>query len=112
MSNGSSSDSATERRAAARTPFEAEAVFYVGTEIWKAPCQNICPHGLGILLDRPPDPKTPIVVELRNRVENYWHRKHLRVVHATPRGDNTWIVGSMFVQELSDDELRALLLHR
>lgn len=101
-----------ERRARARrccTPQNAPpATAAVGTELWPLPIRDISSAGLGILFERRLDPGDVVAVELLNRGLNFWHLKLLRIVHVTPYG-GLWLVGSSFLNELTDEELEALL---
>lgn len=99
---------AADRRALARRTCEGAAVLLLKHGIWTARVHDISARGLGVLLPHEVGPHARLVVELFNRPGNFWYRKGLEVVHVTPRGD-TWLVGSMFVQEFSAAELRELL---
>ncbi len=113
MSDGGPPARATERRARARRSCTVEnapvALASIGAEIWPLSVRDISPFGLGVLLDRRLDVGTVLPVELLNRGQDFWHLKPLRVVHVTPQGNGLWLVGSVFLKELSDDDLRALL---
>lgn len=100
---------ASERRGLSRAHFQGEVVLLGRNGIWTVMARDISTRGLGVVLDREPDPSTRLVVELFNRIGNFWHRKGLQVVHTTRQGANCWLLGSLFVQEFTGEELRALL---
>jgi len=87
---------------------------------WIAPCRmkterdtamvrDISTRGIRLEVSRKVEPDNLLNVELYNKGGNFWHIKPLRVVHATPAGEDRWIVGSAFVRELSPDQLRQVL---
>jgi hypothetical protein len=78
-----------------------------GQEIWQAPVRDISSGGIGVLLDRRVDPGTLLAIELLNKSHHFWHLKLLRVIHATPQGQN-WLVGSAFLKGFTDAEFKAL----
>jgi len=98
-----------ERRTLPRAPCEVTTILYVGTEFWETTAHDICAGGLGVLWDRAVDLDTRLTVELFNPRGQFWHRKRLRIVHATPQDGNLWRLGSVFVQEFTPEELQALL---
>jgi hypothetical protein len=113
MADGGTPAPPVERRARARrscTPESAPpATAAIGTELWPIPIRDISSAGFGTLVDRRLDPGAVVAVELLNRGLNFWHLKLSRIVHVTPYSDRLWLVGTSFLKELSDDELRAML---
>ncbi len=99
----------TERRLSPRAPCELPVLLYIGTDICEVTAHNICTRGIAVAWDRTVDPDTRLTAELLNPRDHFWHRKRLRIVHVTPCGPNLWTLGSLFVQEFTDEELRALL---
>jgi hypothetical protein len=100
--------SSTDRRSSTRRNCEGAAVLLVKHGIWNARLRDISARGLGVVLPHEVGAHSRLVVELFNRPGNFWYRKGLEVVHVTPQG-NTWLVGSVFVQEFSAAELQELL---
>jgi hypothetical protein len=101
--------SPSDRRVQARAAFPREAVVCVNNGMWRVPLRDISLRGLGVLLPRELAPASRLVVELFNKAGHFWHRKSLDVVHSTRSDHGMWLVGSIFRQEFSVEELRALL---
>lgn len=79
------------------------------SELGTATVRDLSTGGIRLEVARPIEPDYPLDVELYNRAGNYWHVKPLRVVHATPAGEDHWVVGSAFMRELSPDQLQQVL---
>jgi hypothetical protein len=109
MANETLSPGHSDRRTLSRSQYGGETVFFLRNGIWTARPRDITRRGIGVVLHREVGPRARLVVELFNKVGNFWHRKGLEVVHATPQDDDTWLVGSVFVQEFSEEEMHALL---
>jgi hypothetical protein len=97
-----------ERRLQPRAACEIATLLYLGTDIWETTAQNICAGGFGLTWDRALDPDLRLTAELYNPREGFWHRKRIRIVHATPQG-NLWTLGTVFIQGFTPEQLRALL---
>lgn len=98
-----------ERRALTRCHWEAPVVLVLKNGIWTARLHDISTRGLGVLVTQELSAQSRLMVELFNPRANFWHRKALEVVHATPHGSDGWLLGSLFLQEFTADELHALL---
>lgn len=98
-----------ERRSLPRAPCNLSLLLYMGSDIWEATAHNISARGMALAWDRVVEPDTRLTAELFNPLDQFWHRKRLRVVHATPQGKDLWTLGGIFVQEFTGEELRALL---
>ena len=46
---------------------------------------------------------------LFNHAANLWYLKIMQVVHTTPQSDGTWLVGNLFLQKLTNEQLRGVL---
>lgn len=98
-----------DRRSLTRSLYAGQAVLLARSGVWTVTARDISTRGFGVVLDRELDPQARLVVELFNRLGNFWYRKGVQVIHATPHEGNTWLVGGIFVQEFSDEDLHALL---
>lgn len=99
----------SERRLQPRAPCNLALLLYLGSDIWEATAHNICTRGLALAWDQAVEPDTRLTAEVLNPLDHFWHRKRLRIVHVTPQGENLWILGGIFVQEFTAEELEALL---
>ncbi len=100
-----------ERRSLPRLPCAEKLPLTasLGEKLWNVPVRDISAAGISVTLDQPVEPGTLVSVELPNKTWNCWHLKLLRVVHATQQPDNRWLVGSLFLRRLTDDEFHALV---
>jgi hypothetical protein len=99
----------TERRSLPRIELATPAVVCLKSGIWTTTSRDITCRGLGIVLPYQIGAHSRLVVELYNKVGQFWFRKGLEIIHVTPRDTHTWLVGSVFVQEFSAEELQALV---
>ncbi|MBY0525268.1 MAG: PilZ domain-containing protein [Gemmataceae bacterium] len=113
MSAGEASIIATERRARPRRtcvdPLLLPVKASVGNDLCSAPVRDISVGGIGIVFDRRVDLGTLVAIEVLNKRQNFWHLKLLRVVHVTPQGAESWIIGSAFLKQFTDDEFQELI---
>jgi hypothetical protein len=70
--------------------------------------RNVSRTGIGLGSDRRWDPGTVLVVELPPEEEGPRRSVRARVVHATPQMGGTFLVGCIFLEPLSDADLRLL----
>src|SRR5262245_9938936 len=103
----------TERRGSTRHRWSGSApvplTVSIGAKLWKAPVHDLSTMGISVVLDQPVELGSVVSVELPNRAWNCCHLKLLRVVHVTPQPNNRWLVGSTFLHQLTEDELKALV---
>jgi hypothetical protein len=79
---------------------------------WPARVKDISAGGVGLLLRHRFRPGTILAVELHGASGGCVRVLAVRVVHATPRtvdSESCWLMGCMFVEPLSDNELQTLL---
>jgi hypothetical protein len=76
---------------------------------WLARTQNISQEGMAVMSSRPFDPGLMLrfEVELTGPTRN--RRLEGRVIHATPRDENLWLVGCKLATVLSVSELQEFL---
>jgi len=96
-----------ERRSSVR--HRCNVKMLTGGESYPAAIYNISGTGLAFFLDHNLEEKTTLCVELPNLAASFWHLKAARVVHATPQQEGTWLIGTSFLQPLTDSELRDML---
>lgn len=101
--------SGPDRRGAVRHECDFETPFRIGDHFGTARLRDLSAGGAGLLLPRQVGPGGLVTLELRNRTQNSWLLKLLRVVHATPKSAGQWLVGSAFTQALTAEELAAVL---
>lgn len=86
-----------------------EASFRLMSELGRAKVRDLSAGGVRLEMTRPVEPGKPLAIELFNKAGNYWHIKQLRVVHTKPAGVDHWVVGTAFLEELSQDQLQQML---
>jgi hypothetical protein len=75
-------------------------------EVW---VKNLSKGGIGITLSQPLDSGTEVIVSLKSDDLKITFQRKSTVVHSTQEVDGSWRIGCAFSNELSDDELDALL---
>jgi hypothetical protein len=102
----------TNRRAAVRyqcAPATSGQVCVHGEEWQRAWVLDISLGGVGLLLSRPIDSGSEIVVHLRTSNREEVIQVPARVCHASRQPDGDWIVGCEFHEKLVDEQLDLLL---
>jgi hypothetical protein len=98
-----------ERRTLVREASSGRAVLCLKNGVVLATLRDISTRGLGVVLSCEPETPSHLVVELFDKTGHFWHRKGVQVIHVTPRGDGTWLMGSVFLQEFTPEEVQAIL---
>lgn len=93
-----------ERRTHCRLRGLPVAVYITG-QLHPTRAYDLSAAGVGVVLPHRVEAGTVMQVELPDQRRQVLHLKRLRVIHATPRPDGTWLVGGAFGQPLSSDEL-------
>jgi hypothetical protein len=70
---------------------------------------NLSLDGAGVLLPRPLEPETLFVLHVKNSVGDRVYALAGRVVHATTQLTGDWLIGCIFADPLTADDLEALL---
>lgn len=78
-------------------------------ETWPATVMDISVGGLALVLGRRFEPGTVLSLEWSGRDANQTSTLLLRVLYAKPQGFGHWLVGGAFLQQLTSEELQALL---
>jgi hypothetical protein len=104
---------AAERRAFVRYPCDLETNCHpltagAGPE-WSGQVADVSRGGVGLILSRRFELKTLLAIELQSRTGQFTRRVFGRVVHVQRRDDGAWLLGCALANELSDEDLRALL---
>ena len=82
---------------------------FVGNQSREASVQDISVAGLSLLVDFEVSSERLLRVELFNQVRACLHVKLLQVIHVTPHGEGTWLVGGSFLCPLTEDEFHDLI---
>ena len=75
----------------------------------RARVQNLSAAGIGLVLGIPFEPGTVLTVEMMNQDQSFSSQAQVKVVHTRCQGRGQWVTGCTFFQELSTDDLLALL---
>jgi PilZ domain len=70
---------------------------------------NLSTAGVGLLLNEPLEPETPLVVHVKSIATGRLFELRARVVHNTVQASGDWLVGCELAQRLEPDDLEALL---
>jgi hypothetical protein len=98
-----------DRRATPRHSCMHEVYFRSGSEIGSAAVRDVSVTGIGLILDHAVPAGSTLSVELPNRAQTDWQLKLSCVAHATPHEQNRWLIGSRFLRDLTEEELRWVL---
>jgi hypothetical protein len=71
--------------------------------------RDISVGGIGLVCRAPAPPGTFLVIELQNTQGGSSLRLRARVMHSTRQEGRSWVLGCMFTQPLSPNELAGLL---
>jgi len=70
---------------------------------------NLSETGIGLNLNRPLDPGTPVNIRLTGITDNLSIKVAARVLHATQEIDGSWRIGCEFGEKLTAEMLDSLL---
>lgn len=103
-----------DRRARIRHPSELETYCQPGIGRlegfwWMARLRDISRTGLGLVVPRRFEPGTILTAELQKLSEDFSCTLRVRVIHAVPQDDGSWLLGCSLVDEMTEDQLKALL---
>jgi hypothetical protein len=100
-----------EKRVAMRYPCDREVQFF--TERHSEPLtgrlRNLSACGLGLVVAKPIEAGTALVIELDDPLEVDARVLAVTVVHSRPMPIRGWFLGCALAQELSDEELRDIV---
>jgi hypothetical protein len=103
-----------ERRCAVRHVCRA-ADWAVAVEVsdqeerWPAIVRDVSVTGMGLVVAKLCDPGTLLEVEVEGTTRASLSRLSVRVVHVRKQADRSWLLGCLLAEQLSADELDALL---
>src|SRR5437016_5944093 len=110
---GARPEQPVERRMAMRYPVNADTtcpmVMPVKDDLGPARVRDVSTDGVGLLLSRPVEPGSYIVVTLKNQAQNFSRIQLVQVVHAT-KAAGGYSIGGTFLTLLTHAELSKLLL--
>lgn len=113
MDNGVLAHVPRERRRVARALCPSPPAFpwlaLVGPNLWVATIANVSRIGIAFTFSHIYPAGFQTTIELLNLTTRIWQEKRLRVVHCTPRGVYTWMLGASFIEPFSADEVKGLL---
>jgi len=102
-----------ERRSNQRYPFREAASCYALNakrfERYWAWIRDVSVSGVGMLLSRPLEPETLLIIEAQSTSRRLLLPLTARVVHSTKQTEGNWVIGCAFIRELNAEELQALL---
>jgi hypothetical protein len=102
-----------ERRAAVRYPCELDASYRVPSEDedlqWPAQVQDVSTLGVGVLVNRPLERGTSLVLEMRTKDHSLSYTLPARVAYVIPLTGEMWWLGCAFARPLGEQELQTLL---
>ncbi len=107
-------DAQTERRSDVRRPCWVEAFCQPVTSRpddlwWLATIQDASRTGLGLVSTRRYEPDAIVRIELRRPTGHFICTSSARVVHLRKRSEGGWQIGCLFLIQLSDHQLQALV---
>ena len=70
---------------------------------------NLSSSGIGLLLDSAVEPDSQLVIHLQSARTGMVFDLLARVVHSTPQTNGEWLIGCKLANNLSQDDLDALL---
>jgi len=81
----------------------------VGDFWWLAQVQNISALGIALVLSHRFEPESILVIEPTVVPPRVARSLEVRVVRAEPHAEEGWCIGCEFTQDLSDEDLKAML---
>src|SRR5436190_17839682 len=101
-----------DRRAWVRYPCSLETLYQPGKgrldhHWWFARVRDISSSGIGLILPQQFPPGTQLAIALHSSEQELSQTLEVNVVHVEPYEGGGWILGCTFVNQLSEDELRA-----
>jgi len=102
-----------ERRASTRYPCNlatsCRLIATVPGEAVPARVRNISVGGLSLVLGHALDAGTLLSIELRSMTRNIVRTLQVRVIYSIEHPSGDWILGTHFLQPLTDEELKGFL---
>ncbi len=103
-----------DRRVEVRYPSILQAVCQPVTESFgpltcHARVWDISATGVCLVVNRPLEPGTALVLEIETSEEKLFRPLQVQVVHTHPHMEDLWFVGCVLAEHLSDEDLHELL---
>ena len=73
-----------------------------------ASAENLSASGIGLILDRPLDAGTDVILRLWNHVSLHGCLRPAQVIHASPRVEGGYLVGCQFDHPIGEEQVRQL----
>jgi hypothetical protein len=73
-----------------------------------ATCHDLSSGGIGLILPRQLEAGSLLEIRMQNPKRNYSCTRLVLAVHSRPESDGNWLVGGLFYNELSIEELEGL----
>jgi hypothetical protein len=103
----------TERRESVRFPSSLDAICWQpdspNGEPWSAIVQNISVGGVGLISRRPIEQGQRFLIKLQSNFVDMSGPMQARAVHLSSKGDEGWLIGCEFLNELAPSEQKRLL---
>jgi PilZ domain len=103
----------TERRESVRFPSSLDAICWQpdspNGEPWSAIVQNISVGGVGLISRRPIEQGARFLIKLQSNFVDMSGPMQARAVHLSEKGDEGWLIGCEFLNELAPSEQKRLL---
>lgn len=99
------------RRACQLTP-DCYPLALPAVERWRGQLEDVSASGVRVVLDRPLEPGSLLVLELPGPADSPPRRFVARVLRAVPEADGRWSLGCAFARHLSPDRLEAFARNR
>jgi len=106
--------SGSERRVRVRHPTDRESLCQPGEgrldhAWWLARVVDISTTGIGVILRQKFPEGTLLTVELQNSAGDVSRTLQTRVIHTTPHPEGGWVSGCVFVNPLTEADLKTFL---
>jgi len=75
---------------------------------WPAKVRDVSSSGIGLMVHRRFEPKTPLAIEIEDADGNVVHNLMARVIRAQYVGEGQWILGCTFLRNLDAEDVQAL----
>jgi hypothetical protein len=101
-----------ERRESVRFPSTLDAICWqpgaAHGEPWSAVVKDISVGGVGLISRRPVEKGELFLIKLQNNSVDMSGPMQARVVHISPKGDDSWLIGCEFLRGLEPSEQKRL----
>lgn len=103
----------SDRRQATRYTCNVSATGHIlgprGGASWVATITNISATGIGLIHRAKVKPGTVFVIKLQSGNQKLSRPLPVRVMHASPIGNEEWLLGCAFVRKINEEDLQSLI---